>query len=150
MKLAIALTVFMASTFASADPGTCGALGRVAGEDVVCARFNNTDEATCKKADGWAWCSWQKAETPSEVPTKMQEHGITLSDLSILLTSPLTIENLKGRGVTKIRLLDSTIKTYELEAGSDCKIKLQLTQSAPTEGNLSIVQQLVNPVEGSL
>jgi len=38
--------------------GKCLAEGRVGGEDEVCAKYTNTDEATCKRADGWAWCFW--------------------------------------------------------------------------------------------
>lgn len=47
-----------------AESGKCIANGRVGGEDTVCARYSNTNEESCKKADGWAWCSWEKSESP--------------------------------------------------------------------------------------
>jgi hypothetical protein len=47
------------NSHALADGGTCLALGKVTDEDKVCAQYNDTDEATCKKANGKAFCAWQ-------------------------------------------------------------------------------------------
>lgn len=61
-SFAVLLAVGMISVSVRAEVGLCGALGRVGGEDEICAQYDNTDEATCKKADGFAWCYWKAGE----------------------------------------------------------------------------------------
>lgn len=60
-KTILICTAMLIAQFTFAESGKCIALGRVGGEDKVCAQYNDSSEEKCTKADGWAWCAWEKA-----------------------------------------------------------------------------------------
>lgn len=72
MKALVFVYLLLVTQVSFAGAGQCIALGRVGGEDEVCARYNDTDEATCKKADGWAWCAWRATEARGTGPLHVE------------------------------------------------------------------------------
>jgi hypothetical protein len=68
MKFVLLILSLASATAAMADDGKCVATGRVGGEDIVCAKYDNTDQATCEQPNRVAWCSWQAAAPQGAMP----------------------------------------------------------------------------------
>lgn len=92
-RLVLVYILLSFNSIAFGASGQCIALGRVAGEDRVCAKYDDTDEQTCGKADGWARCAWKP------VPKSTRGHG------------PLHVECKTADGIIKIYNVNSVFYT---------------------------------------